>query len=93
VLYDVPASTRSLPEGLPKDAALPDGSRQGRNDHGSVGYSGPCPPPGPTHHYFFKIYALDSAIDLKPDAGKEDLERAMEGHILAQSQLIGRFHH
>lgn len=93
VLYDVPASTRSLPEGLPKDAALPDGSRQGRNDHGSVGYSGPCPPPGPTHHYFFKIYALDSAIELKPDAGKEDLERAMEGHILAQSQLIGRFHH
>lgn len=93
VLYDVPAKTRSLPEGLPKNATLADGSRQGRNDHGSVGYSGPCPPQGPTHHYFFKLYALDSMIDLKPDAGKEELERAMEGHILAQSQLIGRFHH
>lgn len=93
VLYNVPGATRSLPEGLPKDATLPDGSRQGRNDRGSRGYSGPCPPRGPTHHYFFKLYALDSTIDLKPDAGKEDLEHAMEGHILAQSQLIGRFHH
>ena len=93
VLYDLPAKTRSLPEGLPKDATLADGSHQGRNDHGSIGYSGPCPPQGPTHHYFFKLYALDSMIDLKPDAGKEDLEHAMEGHILAQSQLIGRFHH
>jgi Raf kinase inhibitor-like YbhB/YbcL family protein len=93
VLYDLPANTRSLPEGIPKGATLPDGSRQGRNDHGTIGYSGPCPPHGPMHHYFFKLYALDSMIDLKPDAGKEDLEQAMEGHILAQSQLIGRFAH
>ena len=92
-LYDVPAGTRSLREGIATDATLPDGSRQGRNDHGMIGYSGPCPPHGPTHHYFFKLYALDSMIDLKPDAGKEDLERAMDGHILAQSQLIGRFAH
>ena len=93
VLYDLAAGTRSLPEGIAKEASLPDGSRQGRNDHGTIGYSGPCPPHGPTHHYFFKLYALDSMIDLKPDAGKEDLERAMDGHILAQSQLIGRFVH
>jgi Raf kinase inhibitor-like YbhB/YbcL family protein len=93
VLYDLPAGARSLPEGIAKDATLPDGSRQGTNDHGTIGYSGPCPPRGATHHYFFKLYALDSMIDLKPDAGKEDLERAMEGHILAQSQLIGRFTH
>jgi Raf kinase inhibitor-like YbhB/YbcL family protein len=93
VLYDVPVGARSLPEGIAKDATLPDGSRQGTNDHGTIGYSGPCPPRGATHHYFFKLYALDSMVDLKPDAGKEDLELAMEGHILAQSQLIGRFTH
>ncbi len=93
VLYNLPAGTRTLPEGMVKDATLPNGSRQGRNDHGTIGYSGPCPPHGPTHHYFFKLYALDSMIDLKSDAGKDDLERAMEGHILAQSQLIGRFAH
>jgi Raf kinase inhibitor-like YbhB/YbcL family protein len=93
VLYDLVAGTRSLPEGIAKQASLPDGSRQARNDHGTIGYSGPCPPHGPAHHYFFKLYALDSTIDLKPDAGKEDLERAMDGHILAQSQLIGRFAH
>lgn len=93
VLYDLPAGARSLPEGIAKDATLPDGSRQGRNDHGTIGYSGPCPPRGATHHYFFQLYALDSMIDLKPDASKDDLERAMEGHILAESQLIGRFAH
>jgi Raf kinase inhibitor-like YbhB/YbcL family protein len=93
VLYDVPADARSLPEGMAKDARLPDGSRQGTNDHGTIGYSGPCPPRGVTHHYFFKLYALDSTIDLQPAAGKEDLEQAMEGHILAESQLIGRFAH
>ena len=93
VLYNLPARARSLPEAIATDATLPDGSLQGRNDHGTMGYSGPCPPHGLTHHYFFKLYALDSMIDLKPDAGEEDLERAMEGHILAQSQLIGRFAH
>jgi Raf kinase inhibitor-like YbhB/YbcL family protein len=93
VMYDLPARARSLPEAIASDAALSDGSRQGRNDHGTIGYSGPCPPRGVTHHYFFKLYALDSMIELKPDAGKEDLERAMDGHILAQSQLIGRFAH
>jgi len=93
VLYDVPGGARSLPEDIAKDATLPDGSRQGTNDHGTIGYGGPCPLRGTTHHYFFKLYALDSMIDLKPDASKDDLERAMEGHILAQSQLIGRFAH
>ncbi len=93
VLYDLPAGARSLPECIAKDATLPDGSHQGKNDHGTTGYSGPCPPRGATHHYFFKLYALDSMIDLKPDASKDDLEHAMEGHILAQSQLIGRFAH
>jgi Raf kinase inhibitor-like YbhB/YbcL family protein len=93
VLYDLAPGTRSLPEGIAKEASFPDGSRQVRNDHGTIGYRGPCPPHGPTHHYFFKLYALDLMIDLKPDAGKADLERAMDGHILAQSQLIGRFAH
>jgi len=93
VLYNLPAGTRSLPEAIATDAALSNGSLQGRNDHGTIGYSGPCPPHGPTHHYFFKLYALDSMIDLKADAGKDELEGAMDGHILTQSQLIGRFAH
>ncbi len=93
VLYDLPSSTRALPEGVPKDAELSSGARQGRNDFGKLGYGGPCPPRGATHRYFFKLYALDSKTNLKPGATKAELERAMKGHILAQAELIGRFQH
>jgi Raf kinase inhibitor-like YbhB/YbcL family protein len=67
------------------------GSRQGRNDFRKVGYGGPCPPPGKPHRYFFKLYALDAKLNLMPDATKKDFERAMQGHILAQGDYIGRF--
>jgi Raf kinase inhibitor-like YbhB/YbcL family protein len=91
LLYDLPPATRALPEGVPTKAKLSDGSRQGKNDHGKVGYSGPCPPAGAAHHYFFKLYALDYRTGLKPKAKDADLERAIKGHILAQSELIARF--
>jgi Raf kinase inhibitor-like YbhB/YbcL family protein len=93
VLYDLPAGTRKLPEAVGKAPELPDGSRQGRNDFGKVGYNGPCPPKGPAHRYFFKLYALDSKLDLKSGATKGDLERAMKNHVLAHTELIGKFGH
>jgi Raf kinase inhibitor-like YbhB/YbcL family protein len=91
VIYDLPANTRELPEGVAKQEQLPSGARQGRNDFGKIGYGGPCPPPGKQHRYFFKIYALDVKLDLKAGATKADVERAMKGHILAQAELIGKY--
>ena len=93
VLYDLPADTRKLPEGVAKDRALPNGALQGRNDFGKIGYNGPCPPRGSEHRYFFKLYALDSKTGLKAGVTKSELERAMKGHVLSQAQLIGKFQH
>ncbi len=91
VLYDLPANARELAEGVPKQEELSSGARQGRNDFRRIGYGGPCPPAGPPHRYFFKLYALDSKTNLKPGATKADLEKAMQGHILAQAELMGRY--
>jgi Raf kinase inhibitor-like YbhB/YbcL family protein len=93
VLYDLPADTRKLPEGVARDPRLPNGALQGRNDFGKTGYNGPCPPRGSAHRYFFKLYALDSPTGLKAGATKAELERVMSGHILAQAQLVGVFQH
>lgn len=91
LLYDLPADKRELPEGLPKQAQLPDGSRQGRNDFDKTGYLGPCPPTS-VHRYVFTLYALDSRLNLPAEATKDQLENALKGHILARGQLIGRYH-
>lgn len=94
LIYDIPAGAHSLPEGVPSGKKLADGSMQGKNVRGKSGYTGPCPEKGgPAHHYFFKLYALDASTGLKPNATKEQLEKAMDGHILAQAELIGRFQH
>jgi Raf kinase inhibitor-like YbhB/YbcL family protein len=94
LIYDLPPTTRGLPEGVPTKPRLPDGSRQGKNDPGKVGYSGPCPERGgATHHYFFKLYALDYSTGLKPKATAAEVEKAIKGHILAQAELIARFQH
>jgi len=91
VLYNIPAQTRTLPENVPKTETLADGAKQGLNDFRRIGYGGPCPPPGPAHRYFFKLYALDISLDLPPKATKAQLERAMVGHILEQAELLGRY--
>jgi Raf kinase inhibitor-like YbhB/YbcL family protein len=90
VLFNLPADTRELPENVPPDENLPGGARQGVSDFQRIGYGGPCPPSG-THRYFFKIYALDKELDLEAGASKPDLLNAMEGHILGQGQLIGKY--
>jgi Raf kinase inhibitor-like YbhB/YbcL family protein len=91
VLFNLPASARALPENVPKVEQLADGALQGRNDFRRIGYGGPCPPKGPAHRYFFKLYALDTRLALQAGATKADVERAMAGHILAQGQLVGRY--
>lgn len=91
VLYDLPSNTRELAENVPNREQLPNGARQGRNDFNKIGYGGPCPPSGNAHRYFFKLYALDTKLNLKSRALKADVERAMQAHIVAQSELIGRY--
>ena len=90
-MWNVPASSRGVAEGLRKDAELSDGSRQGQNDFRKTGYNGPCPPAGKPHRYYFRLYALDTKLDLKPGATKKDVEAAMKGHILAQAEWMGRY--
>ena len=90
VLYNLPASAKELPAGVPPQEKLASGAVQGKNDFRKPGYGGPCPPGG-THRYYFKLYALDKALDLKPGATKKELLKAMEGHILAEGQLMGRY--
>jgi Raf kinase inhibitor-like YbhB/YbcL family protein len=90
VLYNLPADTHELQEDLPKTKVLPNGAMQGTNDFRKIGYNGPCPPGG-THRYFFKLYALDELVDLNPGARKKDLLDAMKGHILAECQIMGKF--
>lgn len=89
VLYNLPPDSTGLPEGVAAEA-LPPGTRQGRNDWNRTSYGGPCPPVG-RHRYFHKLYALDAELpDLGP-ATKRDVEAAMQGHVLAQAELIGTY--
>ena len=91
VLYDLPADTRELEEGVPTTATLSSGAKQGKSDFGDLGYGGPAPPRGKPHRYFFKLYALDSTVGLASGATKAELEHAMKGHILAEGQLMGTY--
>jgi Raf kinase inhibitor-like YbhB/YbcL family protein len=91
VVYDLPAGTTSLPQGVAKTETLPDGARQGRNDFKKIGYGGPCPPAGKPHRYFFKLYALDIELGLKAGATKADVERAMKDHVVGQAELMGLY--
>jgi Raf kinase inhibitor-like YbhB/YbcL family protein len=86
VLYHLPADTQELPEGASGKGTA------GRNDFQALGWGGPCPPPGHgDHRYVFTLSALDSALDLGPHARREEVERAMEGHVIQSAQLTGRY--
>jgi Raf kinase inhibitor-like YbhB/YbcL family protein len=90
VLFNLPGNILELPENVQKLEVLKNRARQGKNDFGKIGYGGPCPPSG-THRYYFKIYALDKELDLKPGITKKELLKAMEGHTLAEGQLMGKY--
>lgn len=91
VIYDIPAAATMLAEGITREKDLPGGGTQGINDFRRTGYGGPCPPGGRTHRYFFKLYALDAALGLKPGITKDQLLKAMKGHVLAEAQLMGTY--
>lgn len=90
LLYNIPPNLNHLPENIPNQDRLPGGGVQGKNDSGKYGYTGPCPPSG-THRYYFRLYALDRELDSRAGASKAALEKAMEGHVLAKAELLGRY--
>jgi len=90
VIYNIPENITSLPEALSDDKQLDFGALQGKNDFRRIGYGGPCPPGG-THRYYFKVYALDTVLDVDPGLTKRQLLKAMEGHILAKGELMGKY--
>jgi len=90
VLFNIPAEAGALAAGIPPEAVLDSGARQGKNDFRKLGYGGPCPPGG-THRYFFKLYALDTVLSLESGSTKAQLVAAMKGHILAEGQLMGKY--
>ena len=85
IFYNLAPDRTQLPEGF-----LSEG-KQGKNDFGKTGYGGPCPPPGTTHRYIFRLYALDQAINLNPGASRQQFQNAIQGHVLTQAELAGRY--
>lgn len=90
VYFDIPPKISGLPEDVPSDNEPETGGIQGKNGWKRNEYGGPCPPSG-THRYFFKLYAVDTRLELSPTAGKRKVVRAMKDHILAEAELMGTF--
>ena len=90
VIFDIPANVKSLPEKVAKQEEIEGLGKNGKNTSGRWGYDGPCPPGG-THRYYFKLYALDTMLNLNIGLSKEELLKAMKGHILAEAQVMGRY--
>lgn len=89
LIYNVPPEISILPEDLPRTEALSLGALQGRNGFNKIGWAGPCPPPPAPHRYVFRLYALDAMLIIEPGATRRQLEAAMDGHLLGQTQLTG----
>ncbi|MGD8882008.1 MAG: YbhB/YbcL family Raf kinase inhibitor-like protein [Desulfobacterales bacterium] len=90
VLFNIPSNASGLPAEIPSDDALENGARHGTNDFGRLGYGGPCPPGG-THRYYFKLYVLDTELNLNSGVTKDQLLDAMKGHILSEAKLMGTY--
>lgn len=90
VIYNIPPDSKGLPEGIPGLERLKDGTLQGINDFRKIGYGGPCPPGG-VHRYYFKIYAIDTMLNIDPGATKKRIMKLIEGHIISKGELMGRF--
>jgi Raf kinase inhibitor-like YbhB/YbcL family protein len=91
VLYGMPPSARGIPESVPPRDEVAGIGRQGLNDFKRVGYGGPCPPRGPAHRYFFKLYAVDREVALSPGKTKAEVLDSIQGHVLGQAELMGRY--
>lgn len=88
--WNIPPGTHALAAGVAKKDSLPDGTQQGRNDFRKPGYGGPCPPGG-THHYIFELHALDAMLTLPADAPRDQIEKAIRGHVLATAKITGTY--
>lgn len=91
LIWNLPSSARGLSEAIQHLKTLPDGSAQGKNDFGRIGYGGPSPPPGRAHRYFFRLYALKEKLPLAAGATRGELERMLQGKALANAELFGTY--
>ena len=91
IIFNIPGTVSSLPEGLAPSGVVQEDMRQGINGFGQIGYRGPCPPPGKPHRYFFRLYALNTYFLLPPGCSKEELVQMMGGNILGTVELVGLF--
>lgn len=89
LIYSIPPTIIELKEAMPRNELVEGGIKQGRNSWNKTGYAGPCPPGNASHRYFFRIYALDTYINLRPEFDRKELEKAMKTHILAQAETMG----
>jgi Raf kinase inhibitor-like YbhB/YbcL family protein len=90
-IYDLPGTTKSLPEGVPRTEKLKSGAHQARNDFGTVGYRGPCPTAGTRHEYWFRVYALDGRLVLREKPKGRDVLRAIPGRALGVAEVMGSY--
>lgn len=90
VMFDIPETVRELPENISRQEEIAGLGKNGKNSWPHFGYDGPCPPSG-IHRYYFKLYALDAMLNLKPGLTKEQLLKAMKGHVLAEAQVMGKY--
>lgn len=91
VIYNISASRNELPEGVDADKIVKKGCSQALNDFRAAGYGGPCPPPGGPHHYHFKLYALNTVLDVPSHMTRRAIEAAMKGHVLAETEIVGLY--
>ncbi len=91
VLYNIPSTERGLAENIPTKDSLTNGTHQGKNGANKTGYTGPCPPPGKPHRYYFKVFALDEKLTLTGDVDHDKLMSAIQGHVLGEGEVMGTY--